>query len=160
MDIYLVQHAQALAEDQDPQRPLSDQGRRSITKVADYLAGRAAEMIDPPISAIYHIGKLRAQQTAEIIARAIAPTVTPTAIENINPKDDPNIIYHQLMADRERPEAIMLIGHLPYLAGLAGLLLSQDADKAPIKFTNAGVLKIRPTENLWAVDWYLTPMCV
>ena len=160
MDIYLVQHAQALSEDQDPQRPLSDQGRRNTTKIAQYLAAKATELIDPPISAIYHSGKLRAQQTARIIAHAIAPAVTPNVLDNMNPKDDPNIIYHQLMADRERNQAIMFVGHLPHLARLAGLLLCQDAHKSPIQFTNAGILKIHPTENSWTLAWYLTPTCI
>ncbi|MHC4675876.1 MAG: histidine phosphatase family protein, partial [Planctomycetota bacterium] len=121
MDIYLVQHAQALTEDQNPQRPLSDQGRRMTTNIAQYLAKKAEKLIDPPISAVYHSPKLRTQQTAAIIAQAI--DATPSELDNLKPNDDPNIIYHQLMADRDQTNAIMVVGHLPHLARLTGLLL-------------------------------------
>ncbi|UCD29758.1 MAG: phosphohistidine phosphatase SixA [Planctomycetota bacterium] len=160
MDVYLVQHGLAVANEQDPQRPLSDEGRAAMRKVADYLADRKEQLIDPPISAVLHSGKLRARQTAEILVKALGPQITPTTHENMNPKDDANIVYNQLMADRDQTAAIMLVGHLPHLGRLAGLLLAEDADKSPIRLVNSGVLKIGPLENNWAVEWYVTPACV
>ena len=117
MDIYLVQHGQALSEEQDPQRPLSDEGRATTTKVADHLAARAAELVDPPISEVRHSGKLRAQQTADILARTLCPNVTPTAGKSMNPNDDPATLCHELTANRARPGALILVGHLPHLLG-------------------------------------------
>ncbi len=38
MDVYLVQHGQAVFEEQDPERPLSDDGRTAVMKVARYIA--------------------------------------------------------------------------------------------------------------------------
>ena len=102
----------------------------------------------------------RAQQTAETLAGAVCPDVTPTAGEGMNPNDDPRTIYDELTAARDQPGGLMLVGHLPHLARLAGLLLTGDADKAPVRFANAAVLRIAPGQTAWAVDWYLTPACV
>ena len=160
MDVYLVQHGQALSAEQDPQRPLSEEGRAAATKMADHLAGLGAQLIDPPIAEVRHSGKLRAQQTAEIFAQALCPHVRATAREGMNPKDDPRVIYEELATKREQNGALLLIGHLPHLARLAGRLLTGDAEKTPVRFVNAAVLKIGPADDGWAVEWYLTPACV
>jgi phosphohistidine phosphatase len=78
----------------------------------------------------------------------------------MNPKDDPRTVYEQLTARRERDEALLLVGHMPHLARLAGLLLTQDAEQLPVRFANAGVLKISSGPEGWAVQWYITPACV
>jgi phosphohistidine phosphatase len=160
MDLYLIQHGQALTEEQDAQRPLSDEGRSAATKVAGHLSELGDEPIKPPISEVRHSGKLRAQQTAEIYARALCPHVTPTAHDGMNPKDDPEAVFEVLHAGRGQPSALMLVGHLPHLARLTGLLLTGDAEKTPVRFVNAGVLKLCSTETGWAINWYITPACV
>jgi phosphohistidine phosphatase SixA len=63
MRLYLVQHGDAVPERLDPERPLSASGRREVQAVARLLADtgvRAAHVV--------HSGKLRAQQTAELLA--------------------------------------------------------------------------------------------
>ena len=91
MDIYLIQHGQALSAEQDPQRPLSEEGRVATARVADHLAALGTRLISPPITQVRHSGKLRAQQTAEIYARALCPDVVPEPVEGMNPKDDPRV---------------------------------------------------------------------
>jgi phosphohistidine phosphatase len=157
MDVYLAQHGQALSADQDPQRPLSEEGRAAARKVADHLAALGTRFISPAITQVRHSGKLRAQQTAEIYARALCPDVVPETVEGMSPKDDPHTVYEELTARRERDEALLLVGHLPHLARLAGLLLTGDAEKIPVRFANAGVLKISFGPEGWAVQWYVTP---
>ncbi|MCK7508661.1 MAG: histidine phosphatase family protein [Desulfobacterales bacterium] len=68
MDLYLVQHAEAKKEDEDPARPLSDKGVADITGVA-----QAALPLLHAIDTVFHSGKLRARQTAEILARHVEP---------------------------------------------------------------------------------------
>jgi phosphohistidine phosphatase len=160
MDVYLVQHGQALSEQRDPQRPLSEEGRAAATRMADHLAGLGTQLIDPPIAEVRHSGKLRAQQTAEVFAQALCAHVRPTACEGMGPKDDPRTIYEELAAKRDRDGAVLLVGHLPHLARLAGRLLAGDAEKTPVRFVNAAVLKIGPADDGWAVEWYLTSACV
>lgn len=68
MRFYLVQHAEAKREEEDPSRPLTDRGRKESIKVASYAA-----RIGVRIEKIIHSGKLRALQTAEIMTEHLNP---------------------------------------------------------------------------------------
>ncbi len=160
MDVYLVQHGVACAKDQDPQRPLNEQGRADVARMAGYLASRGAGLIDPPIARVGHSGKLRASQTAEILAKAVCPRIEPAAGDAMGPNDDPRTVCDEVLAARDQSGGILLVGHLPHLSRLAGLLLTDDAEKSPVRFANAAVLKLRPEGETWTVAWYLTPDCV
>ncbi|RMD80618.1 MAG: phosphoglycolate phosphatase, partial [Gammaproteobacteria bacterium] len=59
MRLYLFQHAEALPEEVDPARPLSEAGRRQAAALGRLLA---ASGVRP--SAWRHSGKERARQTA------------------------------------------------------------------------------------------------
>lgn len=65
--------------------------------------------------------------------------------------------FLELAARHDREAVLLLVGHLPHLARLAGLLLTGDAGRTPGRFVNAGVLKIDSTQDGWAVEWYVTP---
>jgi len=51
----------------------------------------------------------------------------------------------------------MLVGHLPHLQRLAGLLLSGDAEREVIRFRNGGVICLEKTEQGWAICWQVNP---
>lgn len=38
MKLYLMQHGDALSRDIDPDRPLSDKGRRDVEQIGDFLS--------------------------------------------------------------------------------------------------------------------------
>jgi phosphohistidine phosphatase len=59
--VYLVQHGRAKSEEEEPQRRLTDKGIGEVQKVAVFL--RPLEL---RIDAVWHSGKARAQQTAEL----------------------------------------------------------------------------------------------
>jgi phosphohistidine phosphatase len=160
MDVYLIQHGEAVYEEQDPARPLSEAGRAAVVKVAAYLAARGPRLIDPPIVEVRHSGKLRAQQTADILAQALCPQVRPETVDGLAPNDDPRRIQSELKSRRDESAAVMLVGHLPHLARLAGLLLAGDVGKSPVRFANAAVLRLGFRAGGWAVEWYVTPACV
>ncbi len=160
MDVYLIQHGEAVSEERDPTRPLSEAGRAAVAKIANYLAPCGLRLIDPPIVEVRHSGKLRAQQTADILAQALCPQVRPRAVDGLAPNDDPRRIQSELESRRDESAALMLVGHLPHLSRLAGLLLTGDAEKAPVRFANAAVLRLGFRASSWTVDWYVTPACV
>ncbi|MCW3975868.1 MAG: histidine phosphatase family protein, partial [Candidatus Bathyarchaeota archaeon] len=66
MKLYLVQHAGAKKEEEDPVRPLSEKGWRDIDKILNFLKGKGIG-----VSKIFHSEKLRAKQTAEKLGEAI-----------------------------------------------------------------------------------------
>ena len=52
----------------------------------------------------------------------------------------------------------MLVGHLPHVQQLAGLLLSGEASAASVPFTNSCVICLsRDEQAVWQVRWAVTP---
>ncbi len=145
---YLVQHGEAKRKEEDPQRPLTEKGRRDTEKIAEFLSRTGVK-----INRIVHSGKLRAKQTAEIIASKLGVS----SIEedpSLEPLADPEIWVRKL---GEIKEDIMLVGHLPHLSLLAGLLLAGSKDIQPVKFTYSGVICLEKTENAWKIAWMIIP---
>ena len=66
--IVLVHHGEALGPEVDPMRPLSGAGRVATAGLAAEAAGRG---VRPEL--MWHSGKLRARQTAELFWRATNP---------------------------------------------------------------------------------------
>lgn len=91
MALYLIRHADAKREGEDPLRPLSESGVRDIKVVASYLfrMGIKADQI-------FHSGKLRARQTAEVLAESLRPSMGTIESEGLNPLDDPGIWSERL----------------------------------------------------------------
>ena len=68
MAIYLSQHGKSASKDVDPQRGLTREGAVEVTRVAEMLAD-AGVVVD----VIWHSGKARASQSAEIFAASLRP---------------------------------------------------------------------------------------
>ena len=151
MNLYLVQHAEAMSKEENPERPLSEKGRGDIQKVAGYLARNA----DILIRQINHSGKTRARQTAEILAEALEPTEGISDVPDLAPRDDPNV-WVSYLADTTRN--LMLVGHLPHLSKLAALLLCNDETKTVVGFQMGGVVCLgRDEGGDWSLRWMVTP---
>lgn len=153
MYLYLVQHAEAKGEAEDPLRGLTERGLADIKKAAAFVARGGVR-----VSHILHSGKLRARQTAEALAQSIgganAGGQVPAQTDGLNPGDDPNVWAGRIKGMKEDT---MLVGHLPHLARLASLLLCGDAGKNVISFVMAGVVCLKQEENGWTVKWMVTP---
>lgn len=154
--IYLMQHAQAVREEVDPQRPLSEEGRAAIGRVAARVAGMGM-----PIEQVYHSGKLRARQTAEALAAALPHKPQVLVRPDLNPKDPAAPLARWLRDEAQRTGAgeLVVVGHLPLLEKLASLLLTGDENAGVIAFQYAGLVALTPKEGgkLFAVKWILTP---
>jgi len=153
MLLYLIQHAEAKREEEDPQRGLTDKGHQDIKKVANYVA-----KLDIKISEIFHSGKTRALQTAEVLAQCLKSEKGITQTDGLAPLDDPQIWFERVS---EIKEDIMLVGHLPHLGKLASLLLSGDKDKNIINFKMGGIVCLKRLEDgNWSVEWMIIPEVV
>ena len=152
MRIYLVQHGKPVPKEQDPERPLSEQGRKDVSGIAEMLA---KAKIRP--SRIYHSGKLRAQQTAEILAEKLGVQGEPQKKENMAPLDEPRIVGEQI---EHLDDQTMLVGHLPHLSKLVSLLVTGDPEKPVVRFQQGGIVCLEQEEDQWAVSWMLVPQIV
>ena len=149
MKLYLVQHAEAMSEERDPDRPLTDLGRQHT----EWVAGAAAEL-GVEIDEIRHSGKTRARETAEILGDALAPAGGVTAASGLSPLDDVEPVGDEIDAG---DQTVMLVGHLPFMERMAGYLLTGDAGRPVIDFTNAGIVCLEKKEARWQAVWILTP---
>ncbi len=151
MNLYLVQHALAMPETEDIQRPLSKRGRNETIRIAGFLSMQA----NLCVSRILHSGKLRAQQTAEILAEGIVPEGGVAATDGLKPMDDPAIWIDWLTAEEKD---IMLVGHLPHLSRLVSRLVCEDETRTVVAFRNSGVVALKLDDNnVWSVSWIITP---
>ena len=151
MNLYLVQHAEAKREEEDPERPLSEKGWTDIRKVAAYIT----EHIDINVSAIMHSGKTRARQTAEALAEYLNPPEGIKEAEGLDPLAEPSAWVGRLA---ETKEDTILVGHLPHLLKLSAHLLSQDETKKILEFQMGGIVCLRKDElGTWSVQWMIIP---
>jgi phosphohistidine phosphatase len=153
MFLYLVQHAEAKSEAEDPGRDLTDKGRLDMEDVAHHL-----KRLKVQVRQIFHSGKTRAQSTAHILALHVKAPAGVSKTGGLAPLDDPEI-----WADRiaKMDEDILLVGHLPHLARLATLLLCGNKENGVINFQQGGVVRLRRLEaGPWAVDWMVVPAII
>ncbi len=150
MRLYLVQHGKAVTQEQDPQRPLTPEGRREAQKVARFV-----KSLGLTVDRVWHSGKARAWQTAQIYAEVLIIRQELTARDGLNPNDDVVPLREELAAATEN---IMLVGHLPFVSKLASLLLTGRESPPVIAFKNAGVVCLaRTADNRWEIEWIITP---
>lgn len=147
--VYLVRHADALQQEPDETRPLSPKGEETARRVAAWLAACQPE----PPQRLLHSGLLRAEQTARILAD-ICHWPAPTAAKNLNPSDDPEPWADRLTRAREN---IAIVGHMPFLAGLASTLLASDPETVSLAFKKMSVAAFERDETGWSLRWLIRP---
>ncbi len=147
MRLYLVQHGEAKSEEDDPERPLTDRGASDVRRVVIQATGAGSVTVER----IVHSGKTRARQTAVAWGEVLGVPVEEA--DGLAPRDDP-----ATWAARVNAQAgdLMLVGHLPHLAKLAGLLLAGDADRPVIGFRQGGLVSLEDGPAGWSV-WLILP---
>jgi phosphohistidine phosphatase len=141
MRLALVHHADAVGPDVDPQRPLSSHGLDH----ADRLAARTKAAQFSPAT-IWHSGKLRARQTGEAFLRRCNPFADFRMVRGLRPDDPPEIVRDALRAETRD---LLVVGHMPHIAGLLHLLLP-DASPFPLH----GIVILETTDSRgWKEVW-------
>lgn len=104
---------------------------------------------------IFHSGKTRALQTAQIISECVQSPSGPAETDGLAPNDAPEL-WHERIAGMA--EDTVLVGHLPHLAVLSSLLLCGDAKTCVLNFNAGSIVCLKGTEDgTWAVEWMLGP---
>lgn len=150
--VYLVQHGQAKPKEEDPDRSLSGEGVKTVERMARWAAWVGIE-----VNQIRHSGKLRAQQTAEILARAMRPPEGGTAQTGLGPNDDVRPVAEAL---DDWPDSVMLVSHLPFLSRLASLLVAENPDVPLVWFRNAALVGLVRREGRWTLSCLVPPELV
>jgi phosphohistidine phosphatase len=147
--VYLVRHGEAVSKDEDPARPLTQAGWLAVERIAGWAAA-----VDIRPDEILHSGKLRAEQTAEILADYLMPAKGWTVRRGLGPDDDVRPLADSLAAtDR----TLMVVGHLPFLGRLVSQLVFGDADRPVVQFEAAGLLGLQFRDGLWTITCVVDP---
>lgn len=149
MRLYLVQHGDSLPKETDPDRPLSAKGLSDIQRLAAFLGGRMQ------VSRIWHSGKTRARQTAELLAAALVPGRPVAARAGIDPLDPVDAFASQV---RMWDEDALVAGHQPFLGRLvARLLRGVDEPELVLFEPGTAVCLERSADGRWIMCWLLYP---
>jgi phosphohistidine phosphatase len=155
MELYLMQHGQAVPESENPEKPLSREG------VAQIQASAAAmRKLGISLDTLIHSPKKRAKQTAALIAEALnyphSDLVETELVEPLAPVADAIQFLKQYHSSR----SVMIAGHLPFLSEMASALLT-DGSRVNIHFENGGLCRLDvvclPTCE-GDLRYYLTPV--
>jgi phosphohistidine phosphatase len=136
----------------DSLRPLTKEGKRKMKDVAAGLR----EIVDK-VDAIGASPLLRAQQTAEIVAKAYGGLPVQT-VKALTPDSDPSAILEWV---RQQPSAdvIAMVGHEPHLGILVTWLLTERHDsRVAMSKGGAGLLEFstRMAGGTGILQWLLT----
>jgi phosphohistidine phosphatase len=117
---------------------------------------KAADKLDIRPSKLFHSGKTRAKQTAEIIVSGLKISdIAIEAVQGLNPNDAVRPWAERI--SRETKD-FMIIGHLPFLDKLASLLICGDENARVIMFRYGAIVCLSQKEDgKWTVRWILTP---
>lgn len=153
MELYLMQHGEATTDAENPERPLTDAGRAAVQRVA--ARARAAGV---QVGLCVHSGKLRAEQTAQLLMREIGAEASVEARPGLAPKDPAAPAAEWLRALTE-DQALALVGHLPFLDRLASLLVTGDEEAQVVRFRMGGLVKLEPKGDGdgFSVAWAVPP---
>ncbi|WP_455220217.1 phosphohistidine phosphatase SixA [Kaarinaea lacus] len=148
--LYLVQHGEAVTKEVDPDRPLSNDGKNAVTRMALFMKNAGINL-----DRILHSGKTRAKQTAEIFAKSISETGAVETVSGINPNDPVDDFVTEI--DRFNTPT-MIVGHLPFMAKLVSKLLIDSDVVALVGYQPGSVVCLEKDDDKhWVIYWMLRP---
>ena len=148
--LLLIRHAQAVSEIEDPERPLSAEGRQQAKQTGSIIS-----RVLPQVDVIYHGSKRRAEETAEILAAAIESENGVRWRSGLNPNDPVDQIMKEL--DAEGHKRVMIVGHLPFLGHLASRLLTGTVGPRTVRFAPASAANLTRSGKRWKLVWMVNP---
>lgn len=150
MNLYLVQHAEALSKEEDPDRRLSDKGKAAADRMANFL-----EKSGVSVSRVVHSGKARARQTADILSAAVAKGKEPEVGARLEPNDSVEPVARWL--NEWDDEDIMIVGHLPFMERLLSFLVAGDSNAGVASFKPGSIARLDKEEGGWTLSWMIRP---
>lgn len=149
MKLYLMQHGDAVSKDVDPERPLSETGRKDVERLATFLSKTAFKP-----ARIIHSGKTRAKQTAELLAAQTAPDSKLEASSGLSPKDEVKPVAKQA---KDWTEDTLIVGHLPFMGRMVAYLVSGDADREVVAYQPGSIVCVERNNGDWRISWMIRP---
>lgn len=152
-ELYLVRHGEAVPESENQERPLSLRGIKDSRRLAAHLrkSGLAPGQI-------WHSTKLRARQTALVIAGEIASEERTFVKKGLGPDDNVEAA-REMIEDffQEENKALMIVSHLPFIPELSSLLLANGNGMPLFVPCSSCLCLARDNFGPWILKWLVEP---
>ena len=91
----------------------------------------------------------------DLLAAAVAPLVELETSDRINPNDDPRAFdWEQATGGQDT----LIVGHLPFVARLASLLVVENPDRPMTSYRPGSVVCLeRDSDGHWQINWMIRP---
>lgn len=163
MLLYLVRHAHALGDEENPARPLSSRGKEDARRMAEFF--RQNGVFQP--HQIWHSPLLRARETAEILRRGLDLESGLVETPGLLPEDDVEDIAARL-GSLMTTEPLAIVGHEPHLSALATLLVRGKIHPVAFEMKKGAVLALERTDDVhrktgeprWVAAWHVIPALI
>jgi len=149
MLFYIVQHAKSSSKEIDPERGITDEGKKETERSGKFLAG-----LSPDIKDIWSSDKKRAIETSYIFSEQLGLNEMVKEREGLHPNDP----VLPLKKELENSDCnIMVVGHLPYLSNLLSIVINDKIDTSVLRFRNSGITCLEYKDRKWTILWSVTP---
>ena len=150
--VYLVRHAHAVTEEENPLRPLSARGHDECRRLVAFFQNNRS--FTP--AEFWHSPLIRAHETAQHL-RTLAPHAALRETLGLQPEDRPEKMAARL-ATLAPTLMLALVGHEPHLSALATLLVTGRSGHAAFALEKGAILCLASEDNhTWAARWHLAP---
>ena len=141
MQVFLLRHA--IAETRDPERypvdadrPLTREGKARMARAA-----RGMRALGLRFDVVLTSPLLRARQTARVVAPMFRPHPPVRALRPLSPGGGTGGVFAALEAV-PAGASVLLVGHDPDLARLAGAMMLEPRADLPVAFKKGGLCRI------------------
>jgi phosphohistidine phosphatase len=153
--LYLMRHAHAVTEEEDPRRPLSAKGREQVRLMAEFLSARGGIEVER----IWHSPLLRAMETAAAFCDQLDLRGNRREIDGLLPSDDIRGVARRLSGFGY---PLLVVGHEPHLGRLTSMLVCGNVDQDVVDFAKGAIVCLEREAKkshtiLWRIRWHLTP---
>jgi phosphohistidine phosphatase len=160
VQLYLIRHADAVTERENPLRPLSARGRAECARLVTFFQRNGALH---PVQ-LWHSPLARALETARLLADGLKLDAALVETPGLLPEDDPVKIATRL-ENMDTNINLALVGHEPHLAALATLLVRGKLRPVGFELKKGAVLAFEPAGGVhkksgrrrWHALWHVDP---
>lgn len=160
MELYFLRHAIAIKRgtpgyEDDRLRPLTPEGREKMERLAGGM-----KALGLSFDGIFSSPSLRARATAEMVGETFKLLPKLKLSKHLAPDGNSHLFIAQIIRMRRASLRLLVVGHEPYLSGLAGMLVGGRGGVG-LQLKKGGLCKLT-TDNLKfgrcaELKWLLTP---
>ena len=156
MDLLVLRHGEAGRRSPSPgdsKRSLTTEGKQEIVDLSNGL-----KSLEVKLDCIFTSPLLRAQQTAEIVAKSLKYKGKIEELDALKPEGS-RLEFYTILSRLKQDSVVLVVGHEPYLSEMISEAISKSGCRINLK--KAGLARMRVLSTLPKIRgelrWLLTP---